>query len=145
MRKPASEEITSVSVQLCETEVCFLHIELLGTNVRLPKIQRIFPGSISNLQSLQQSLGLKVSCSDLVIYMSLHQCLQLLTTRHRLIWIDFVFVKCQYCFELITLSYSHLKQTFQNIVSANFTDGQQDFVPSSVKILNIVAMQSNAK
>ena len=92
MRKHASEEITSVSVELCETEVCFLHIELLGTNVRLPKIQRIFPRSISNLQSLQQSLGLKVSCSDLVIYMSLHQCLQLLTTRYRLIWIDFAFV-----------------------------------------------------
>ena len=24
-------------VELCETEVCFLHIQLIGTNVRLPK------------------------------------------------------------------------------------------------------------
>ena len=41
MRKPASREITSASVELCETEVCFLHIQLIGTNVRLPKMQRI--------------------------------------------------------------------------------------------------------
>ena len=48
-------------------------------------------------------------------------------------------------FELITLSYSHLKQTFQNVVSGNFTDGQQDFVPSSIKILNIVALQRDTQ
>ena len=30
---PASEEIISDSVELCETEVCFLHIQLIGTNV----------------------------------------------------------------------------------------------------------------
>ena len=41
MRKPASREITSASVELCETEVCFLHIQLTGTNVRLPKMHRI--------------------------------------------------------------------------------------------------------
>ena len=33
MRKPASREINSASVELCETEICFLHIQLLGTNV----------------------------------------------------------------------------------------------------------------
>ena len=38
MRKPASREITSASVELCETEVCFLHIQLIGTNVCLPKM-----------------------------------------------------------------------------------------------------------
>ena len=43
MRKPASREITSAFVELCETEVCFLHIQLVGTNVRLPKIHRILP------------------------------------------------------------------------------------------------------
>ena len=37
MRKPASDAITSDSVELCETEACFLHVQLLGTNVRLPK------------------------------------------------------------------------------------------------------------
>ena len=33
MREPASREIISASVELCETEVCFLHIQLVGTNV----------------------------------------------------------------------------------------------------------------
>ena len=33
MRKPASREIISASVELCETEVCFLHTQLTGTNV----------------------------------------------------------------------------------------------------------------
>ena len=41
MRKPASREITSASVELCETEVCFLHIQLIGTNVWLPKMDKI--------------------------------------------------------------------------------------------------------
>ena len=40
MRKPASREIISASVELCQTEVCFLHIQLIGTNVRLPKMHR---------------------------------------------------------------------------------------------------------
>ena len=31
------------SVELCETAVCFLHIQLMGTNVRLPKIQNTSP------------------------------------------------------------------------------------------------------
>ena len=43
MRKPASREIISASVELCATEVCLLHIRLIGTNVRLPKMQRIPP------------------------------------------------------------------------------------------------------
>ena len=37
MRKPASREIISASVELCETEICFLHIQLIGTNEWLPK------------------------------------------------------------------------------------------------------------
>ena len=41
MRKPASRGIISDSVELCEAEVCFLHIQLVGTNVRLPKMHRI--------------------------------------------------------------------------------------------------------
>ena len=36
MRKHASREIISDSVELCETDVCFLHIQLFGTNVWLP-------------------------------------------------------------------------------------------------------------
>ena len=34
---PASKEMISDSVELCETEVCFLHIQHIGTNVWLPK------------------------------------------------------------------------------------------------------------
>ena len=30
---PASKEMISDSFELCETEVCFLHIQLIGTNV----------------------------------------------------------------------------------------------------------------
>ena len=31
----------SDSVELCETEVCFLHIRLIGTNVWLPKMHNV--------------------------------------------------------------------------------------------------------
>ena len=34
---PASKEMISDSVELCEPEVCFLHIQLIGTNLWLPK------------------------------------------------------------------------------------------------------------
>ena len=44
MRKLASREIISASVELCETEVCFLHIQLVGTNVWLPKMRKSPPG-----------------------------------------------------------------------------------------------------
>ena len=40
MRIPASREITSGSVELCETEVCFLYIQLIGTNVWLPNMHK---------------------------------------------------------------------------------------------------------
>ena len=60
MRKPASDEITSDSVELCETEVCFLHIQALGTNVRLPKVHRILPKVDFESLKPQQSLSLGV-------------------------------------------------------------------------------------
>ena len=37
----ASMEMISDSVELCETEVCFLHIQLIGTNVWLPKMHNV--------------------------------------------------------------------------------------------------------
>ena len=43
MRKPASRDMISAPVELCETEACFLHIQLLGTNVWLPRMRRIPP------------------------------------------------------------------------------------------------------
>ena len=40
MRKPAWREFISASVELCETAVCFLHIQLIGTKVCLPEMQK---------------------------------------------------------------------------------------------------------
>ena len=40
---PASKEIISDSVELCETEACFLHIQLIGANVWLPKVHNVPP------------------------------------------------------------------------------------------------------
>ena len=40
---PASKEMISDSVELCETAVCFLHIQLIGTNVSLPKMHNVPP------------------------------------------------------------------------------------------------------
>ena len=43
MRNPASTEIISDSVELWDADILFLHIHLMGTNVRLPKIHKIPP------------------------------------------------------------------------------------------------------
>ena len=43
MGKPVSREIISASVELCETDVCFLHIQLIGTNVWLPNMRKSLP------------------------------------------------------------------------------------------------------
>ena len=40
---PVSKEIISDSVELWETDVCFLHIHLIGTNVWLPKMHNVPP------------------------------------------------------------------------------------------------------
>ena len=40
---PASKEMISDSVELCETAVCFLRIQLIGTNVWLPKMHNVPP------------------------------------------------------------------------------------------------------
>ena len=40
---PVSREMISDSVELCETAVCFLHIQLIGTNVWLPKMHKVPP------------------------------------------------------------------------------------------------------
>ena len=38
-----SNAMISDSAELWDTDVCFVHIELMGTNGRLPKIHNIFP------------------------------------------------------------------------------------------------------
>ena len=39
--KPASNEIISDSVEQWDIDACFLHIQIMVTNVRLPKIHKI--------------------------------------------------------------------------------------------------------
>ena len=41
--RPTSDEISSASVVLCETAVCFLQDRPIGTNVRLPKTHNVPP------------------------------------------------------------------------------------------------------
>ena len=43
IRSPNSNEMTSDSVEQWETDDCLLHIQLMGTNVRLPKQHEIPP------------------------------------------------------------------------------------------------------
>ena len=43
IRNPASREIVSDSVLLCETADCFLHIQEIGTNAISPKMHHIPP------------------------------------------------------------------------------------------------------
>ena len=43
IRNPASRDMISDSVELCETAVCFLHIQKSGTNVLPPKIHKTPP------------------------------------------------------------------------------------------------------
>ena len=40
---PWYKEMMSDSVEQCGTEVCFLHIQLIGTNVLLPKTHNVPP------------------------------------------------------------------------------------------------------
>ena len=55
MRGPASKDMTCDSVELCESAISFLHIQLMGTNVRLPKMPKMPPMPIWNLQDFLQS------------------------------------------------------------------------------------------
>ena len=41
IRSPASNEIISDSVELWDTDVCFLHIQLTKTSARLPNIHKL--------------------------------------------------------------------------------------------------------
>ena len=58
IRSRASRDMISDSVELCETELCFLHIQLVGTNVLLPKIHKTPPEVDLESSKVPQSLSL---------------------------------------------------------------------------------------
>ena len=65
IRNPASNEMISHSVEQWDTDVCFLHIQLMGTNVRLPKIHKIPPEvDVLSPQGRQQNLTLGINSID---------------------------------------------------------------------------------
>ena len=76
---PASKEMISDSVELGETEVCFLHIQLIGTNVWLPKTHNVPPevdfesSSILQIRSLE-TVSACIVCRFLHITMFLLTC-----------------------------------------------------------------------
>ena len=78
--KPPSREIISDPVELCETEVCFLHIQLMGTNVWLPNMHKITLRSIFESSLRQsQSLGtvpicIAVQCFPHDYILKIHSC-----------------------------------------------------------------------
>ena len=100
MRKPASREIISASVVLCETEVCFLHIQLNGTKVRLPKMHRIPPEVDLSLQGLLQNRSLEIILICIVVLHFPHD---------NIVWIH----SCErsnalsVCHKLLTISWPH--------------------------------------
>ena len=64
IRSPASNEIISDSVEPWDTDVCFLHIQRMVTNARLPKIHKIPPKSILSPHGHQQNLSLGINPVD---------------------------------------------------------------------------------
>ena len=55
MRKPAAREIISAFVELCETEVCSLHIQLIARKCDFRKCARVHLMLTLSLQDLRQN------------------------------------------------------------------------------------------
>ena len=83
--------------------------------------------------------GLTISCSDLLVSLSLYHGLQLLITRLRSILMDFLFVHGKYCVELIIGSVSCTNSPDSCHWELLFLIAKTRF-PLGIKILNIVAM-----
>ena len=84
MPKRASRETMADSVELCETEVCFLHIQLVGTNVWLPKDTQDSTNSrFLSLQDLRQSQSLETVPVCIVVLCFPHENIVNRTPSHR--------------------------------------------------------------
>ena len=69
MRNPASNDMISDFVELWDTEVCFLHIQLNGTNVRLPKMHKTPPDvDFESSRSPAKSESWKILVYIVVLY-----------------------------------------------------------------------------
>ena len=68
VRNPASNAVISDSVELWDTDFCFLHIQQEETNVRHPNVHKIPPDvDFLSPQSRQQGLSLEISPIDNVV------------------------------------------------------------------------------
>ena len=101
MRKPASRETASASVELCETEVCFLHNLLIRTcDVR--KYAEFLLMLTSNLQGLLQNQSLE----------TIQVCIAVLCFPHNNI-------ACVHLYDECTISRAkRLSQAFVHFVTA---------------------------
>ena len=95
---PASKEMISDCVELCETEVCFPNIQMIGTNVWLPKTHNVPPDvDFESSRSPAKSGVLKQSQPALFCSMT-HITILCIFTWNRWYWTnttDDPFVTCE--------------------------------------------------
>ena len=107
----------AASISLCALSFCFPLTAFSSFPLNAYILSYSCPNQYSCFNSFISCLT--ISCPDLLFYMSLYPWSSISVTRLRLVLIDFLFVNCQYCLELIRLLYSKLKKTFQNLIIVN--------------------------
>ena len=81
MRKSASSEMTSDSVELCGTEACFLHIQLMETNVWLPKTHNILTRGRFWIFQISCKVGVLKQCQSALLCSMSHMTRLFIITR----------------------------------------------------------------
>ena len=64
IRSPVSNEIISDSVELWDTDVCFLHIDMIGTYVPLLKLDATLPRSRFRVLKVTRKICLEINPID---------------------------------------------------------------------------------
>ena len=82
--------------------------------------------------------GSEVASSDRLINMLSCRSLQSLIASQCLFSINLLVVHSQYSLKLNSLAYSHLVQTFKDILQRYFTCWQQSLVPSCIEIMSVI-------
>ena len=122
------ERNDSASVELCETGECFLHIQLIGTNVWLPKMHRIPPdvdfessSSHAKIKILKQSKSALLCCVSHITILPVFTCMMNVKDQTRQ---AFVTRFCLFCDRTSKFVHRHQNikspntsriQTFQNV------------------------------